>query len=185
MELLKEIKRVSGLKTEGPTIIREAVRGIILHDHQLLMIHSTLNGDFKFPGGGCQTGETHQQTLKREFLEECGAEMLEFGDAFGKVIEYDLPQETNYALFKMTSYYYFCQVNLQFFEQTLDDYEAALGFAPVWIKVEDAIRNNQNILQNGNHAEIFWLNREIYILHELQKHPGKPHVTQKRTENAI
>jgi 8-oxo-dGTP pyrophosphatase MutT (NUDIX family) len=185
MDLLKEIIRVPDLKTEGPTIIREAVRGIILHDHQLLMIHSTLHADFKFPGGGSQTGESHQQTLSREIQEECGAEMLEFGAAFGKVIEYDLPKETEFALFKMTSYYYFCQVNLQFFEQTLDDYEKALGFTPVWIKIEDAIRINQNILQNGNHTEIFWLNREIYILQELQKHLDKPHVTQKRTENAI
>ena len=169
MELLREIKRSQGIPREGATVYREAVRGIILKDDKLLMIRSSLRGDYKFPGGGCLDGETQQETLIREIREECGAVVTQIGAAFGKVTEYDHAEEPEFDVFKMTSFYYQCQVSQVFLHQILDDYEAVLGFEPVWIKVDTAIQNNKTILNTQNYAEIFWLQRESYILEEFKK----------------
>lgn len=51
-------------------IFREAVRGIIKHENKLLMVYSSKDGDYKFPGGGVDVGETHEEALVREIREE-------------------------------------------------------------------------------------------------------------------
>lgn len=43
---------------------REAVRAAILHNGQILMVHSTF-GDYKFPGGGRDEGEEKEEALRR------------------------------------------------------------------------------------------------------------------------
>ena len=169
MELLAEIVRRKGMQTAGLTIFREAVRGIILREAKLLMIHSASNGDYKFPGGGIAENETHQEALAREIREECGAIMTEFGPTFGKVIEYDLPREPGYDVFTMTSYYYLCQVETVFFEQRLDQYEIELGFQPVWIGVEEAIQENRKITGSNSNSKAGWIPRESFILDQIQK----------------
>ncbi len=63
MELLKEINHKEQLNKKGRLITREAVRGIILDNEKVLMILSTENGDYKFPGGGNEIGETKEETL--------------------------------------------------------------------------------------------------------------------------
>ena len=73
MKLLKKIVRTQGINFEGETIYREAVRGIILNGKKLLMIYSSKDGDYKFPGGGVELGETYEETLVREVKEESGA----------------------------------------------------------------------------------------------------------------
>lgn len=176
MELLKEIFHVKGMQTEGLTIFREAVRGIIFHNKKLLMVHSSKRGDYKFPGGGIKVGETQHEALAREIREECGAQVIQVGQTFGKVVEYDRPVEPNFAVFKMTSYYFFCQVEYMLHEQQLDSYELELGFLPVWIEIEDALRKNEIIANttpynSNNHtaSQIRWLSREIFVLKEIQK----------------
>ena len=130
MKLLREIFRQSGLNIGGKTIHRDAVRGIIIRQGELLMIYSPKNGDYKFPGGGVDCGETYENALIREIQEECGATVVHIEGAFGKVVEYDNEIEHAYDVFKMTSRYYVCHVNSEFNGQNLDDYEEALGFEP-------------------------------------------------------
>jgi hypothetical protein len=50
---------------------REAVRAVVLKDKMLLMIH-TNKGDYKFPGGGIEEDESHEEALMRELKEESG-----------------------------------------------------------------------------------------------------------------
>jgi hypothetical protein len=94
MRLLTQIFHKPDLSLSGNTVTREAVRAIILHGDQMLMVYSTLNGDYKFPGGGVKQGETHAIALQREF-----------------------------DLFRMNSYDYLCEVEDGFDAQNLDDYE--------------------------------------------------------------
>lgn len=169
MKLLKEILRRPGMSTVGKTLQREAVRGIILGENRLLMIYSTREGDYKFPGGGVEPGESHAQTLAREIREECGASVAEIGPAFGKVIEYDRPLEREYQVFKMTSFYYLCQVGTIFQEQQLEQYEADLGFQPVWIELETAIRINQSILASASNPAQRWVERETFVLEQIKE----------------
>jgi 8-oxo-dGTP pyrophosphatase MutT (NUDIX family) len=167
MRILAEIHRSEGINIAGKNIYRNAVRGVILRGSDLLMVYSSNVGDYKFPGGGVDEGESHQQTLARELLEECGAALLSIDSALGAVIEYDFADEKEYDVFTMTSYYYLCQIGDGFGQQKLDEYEQELGFMPVWIDIEKAISINRSLLNFGKKPE--WLRREIFILEHIKR----------------
>jgi len=169
MQFLKEIIRHPGMRTTGKTIQREAVRGIIARGNTLLLLYSTELTDYKFPGGGVQAGETHRQALFREIHEETGAVMTGIEQPFGKVIEYDIPKECGYDVFKMISYYYWCQVGPIFSEQRLDDYEKDLGFQPAWVEIGEALRINQALLRASPRSTYQWLARETFVLEQIQQ----------------
>lgn len=167
MKILTEIHRSAGINIHGRTIQRTAVRGVILRGSELLMIYSATVGDYKFPGGGVDEGESHEHALRREVQEECGMSLKQVGDEIGAVLEYNLPKEQEYDVFKMTSHYYHCEVQGGFGIQKLDDYERELGFVPVWIAINKAIRENKLLLSSPNSPE--WLRREIFVLEYLKQ----------------
>jgi 8-oxo-dGTP pyrophosphatase MutT (NUDIX family) len=165
MQILAEIHRASGINTNGKTNHRTAVRAVILRGRELLMVYSANVGDYKFPGGGVNVGETHVQALARELLEECGASLLGVDGEIGAIIEYKFPMEKDFDVFKMTSYYYSCQVKDGFDTQKLDGYEAELGFQPMWIDIDKAIEANKLL----STPSIEWLRREIFALEYLKQ----------------
>ncbi len=167
MEILAEIYRCDGINVKGKTVYRTAVRAVVLRDTSLLMIYSSNVGDYKFPGGGVNQGETHLQALRREVQEECGMSVMNVGLEVGAVIEYNVPMEDNYDVFKMISHYYQCEVKDEVGTQKLDEYEQNLGFKPIWIEIDDAIRFNKALLRSEKNIE--WLKREIFVLEYLQK----------------
>ena len=169
MELLTEIYRSPGVDPGGRAVTREAVRGIILVGRRLLMVHSPINGDYKFPGGGMIPGENHQATLTRELQEEIGAVLQTINRAFGKVVEYDHPIERDFEVFKMTSYYYLCSIETDFGAQNLDPYEADLGFRPRWVSLEEALQQNRSILHMNSHGLPRWTRRETFVLEQIQE----------------
>jgi 8-oxo-dGTP pyrophosphatase MutT (NUDIX family) len=167
MSILTEIHRSPGINIKGKTVHRTAVRGVILRGRTLLMIYSSNVGDYKFPGGGVGVGESRSQALRREIQEECGIPVVHVGPEIGAVIEYDLPVEEDYDLFKMTSHYYFCDVEGEFEAQKLEDYEQDLGFKPVWIDIDQAIQLNKALLHSDQPPR--WLRREIFALEYIQR----------------
>lgn len=167
MQILAKIHRRAGINIQGKTIYRNAVRAVILHGRNLLMVYSSAVGDYKFPGGGVDKGETHAQALTREIREECGASLTRIGCGIGAVIEYNLPIEQDYDAFKMTSYYYQCDMEETLGAQKLDGYEQELGFQPVWIDIDNAIRLNKNLLNSDRTPE--WLRREIFVLEYIRQ----------------
>jgi 8-oxo-dGTP pyrophosphatase MutT (NUDIX family) len=168
MRLLKEIYHKPNLPLQGRMVTREAVRAIILKEDKLLMVFSLVNGDYKFPGGGVQVGEEHQTALERELLEECGTRLTGILREFGCVIEYDLVEEEEFDLFKMTSFYYLCEVEDDFGGQNLDEYEQAYGFHPEWVTLEHAIEVNRALLENPPPNIQRWVRRELYVLEEIE-----------------
>ena len=162
MNILTELHRDEGLTIHGKAICRSAVRAVVLRGRDLLMVYSSNVGDYKFPGGGVDGGESHEQALARELLEECGAFLLNVDGALGAIVEYMTPKEKDFDVFKMTSYYYFCRVKDGVAMQKLDDYEQDLGFQPVWIDIEQAIEKNKSLLNSAH--EPGWLRREIFVL---------------------
>ena len=166
MNILAEIHRSRGVNVHGRTVHRTAVRAIILHGRNLLMIYSSNVGDYKFPGGGVNDGESHAEALHREIQEEAGVPVLHVGSELGTVIEYNLPIEKDYDVFKMTSHYYFCEVEDAFGVQKLDGYEQELGFKPVWININQAIHFNHALIHSNKTVE--WLRREIFVLEYIR-----------------
>lgn len=166
MRMLKEIVRKRDINFNGKTIYREAVRGVIIRKRDLLMVYSSKNGDYKFPGGGIDTGETYEAALVREVSEECGARVLSINDELGKVIEFDIPIEENYDVFKMVSFYYICEVDLNLGEQSLDQYEKDLDFKPIWIDIDKAISTNRTLIDSKNYPR--WTPRETFVLEHIK-----------------
>ncbi len=162
-----EIYRSEGIHIHGKTVERTAVRGVIRRGGELLMVYSAAAGDYKFPGGGVKAGESRAAALRREIREECGLEMTGLGRKIGAVVEYKFSLEPDFDVFKMTSHFYPCRVAETAGEQQLDDYERELGFQPVWIGLEQALRCNRDLLGSLNAPD--WLRREIFMLEYLRR----------------
>ena len=185
MKLLKEIMRSErarqrllrhgGNVPAERTIIRQAVRGIVPRGRELLMVFSSVIGEYKFPGGGVDGNETDEQTLVREVLEECGARVVRVDGPFGKVVEYDIPGETEFDLFQMTSRYYMCQVEPDLCEQSLDPYERDLGFHPAWVDIDAALNTNNALLNSVGRKIPRWTRRDTFVLNLVREQLfGKP-----------
>lgn len=147
---------------------REAVRGIIFHHNQLLMVHSN-KGDYKVPGGGINVGENYEDTLKREVREETGYIIDDVIEKLGIVAERRVDEYEEDAIFEMISHYYLCKVSDHQVSQQLDDYEKELDFHPIWIDVDQAIQLNEDILNNQFIDKNFWIYREIVVLKALKR----------------
>ncbi|HEU0293332.1 MAG TPA: NUDIX domain-containing protein [Anaerolineales bacterium] len=168
MHILTEIYRGEGVNIHGKTIHRTAVRAVIWRGKDLLMVYSAKVGDYKFPGGGVDAGETHEQTLARELREECGVSLVRVDGELGAIVEYNFPTERDFDVFKMTSHYYFCRIESGSFNaQKLDGYEEALGFTPVWVDVDIASQKNRQLLDSRKPPD--WLKREIFALEYLKQ----------------
>ncbi|RII35611.1 NUDIX domain-containing protein [Clostridium chromiireducens] len=164
---LFEIDKVSD--SIGSVNFREAVRGIIIRDNKILMVHSK-NKDYKFPGGGMKKEEKHEEALKREVEEETGYICNRINGQIGIVTERSRDKYVNDRIFKMISYYYFAEVSNVRKSQKLDPYEAKLGFKPEWVEIVDAINNNEKIIELGDKHIANWIFRETYVLKEIQNH---------------
>ncbi|MCP8615695.1 NUDIX hydrolase [Salirhabdus salicampi] len=148
------------------TIQREAVRAILITNNNILLVQSN-RGDYKFPGGGVEDNESHYNGLIREVREETGYINCIVKDKVGIVIERKVDEYDNNVLFQMTSHYYFCELtNEEKLTQQLDDYESILGFTPKWVSLDDAIKQNENLIKEFEKNS--WLKRETFVLKEVK-----------------
>jgi 8-oxo-dGTP pyrophosphatase MutT (NUDIX family) len=169
MKILTEIFRNQGLDIHGKIDHRSAVRAVVIHGQTLLMIYSTVNGDYKFPGGGVSENEPSEIALRREVAEECGMDLTSILQEVGCIIEYAVPMKSGFDVFKMASSYYLCEIDPTVKEQCLDDYEEKLGFQPVWIDIDTAIQANKAVLRSESKRPPEWTAREVFMLEYLKE----------------
>lgn len=134
-------------KENGTIGRRPSVRGIIIKDGKIAMIHSLKYDYYKLPGGGIEEGEAHEATLIREVKEESGLvvkpeSIREFG--YVRRIEKGKIED----IFIQDNYYYLCEAE-EITEQKLDDYEAEEEFTLEYVFPEYAIERNRN----GDHKD--------------------------------
>ncbi|WP_243109520.1 hypothetical protein [Clostridium perfringens] len=73
------------------------------------------------------------------------------------------------TIFEMTSHYYLCSVIEERGEQHLDKYEEELGFTPIWISLDEVIRENENILNQREKINP-WVKRETFVLKKIKEY---------------
>ena len=164
MELMQTF-REEGLDPHLPVVRRTAVRGIILRDGLLTLVRSRKFGEYRFPGGGCEAGESQEETLIREVREETGFSVLPASiEPFGETLEIRLGRFGD-AKLEMRSFYYFCQVAEEQGPQDLDPYERDYGYRPVRISPQEAWRANVSLADRPGIQP--WNRRETWVLEEL------------------
>ncbi|KTA94189.1 DNA mismatch repair protein MutT [Aeromonas salmonicida subsp. smithia] len=149
---------------DGRRLERVTVRAIVLRGDRLLLVHSRVNGDLMFPGGGIEEGECHGTALARELREECGAELVEVGALLGQTREYRAAREADYDAYYIRSFYYLCRVGEGWSEPRPQPYEVRLGFTPGWFELDDALQTNKTQLAGPCPQ---WTARETRVLAEL------------------
>jgi len=158
---------ILGLPEDGGAISREAVRAVVSRENKLLMVRTNW-GSYSFPGGGVQSGESHEEALCREVSEETGYVLSRVGDKLGEAIERRADRCDAGAVFYMESHYYQCEVSGVMTARQLEDYEAALGLEAVWIDLESALVANETLLNGTGHVHP-WVYRETNVLKELKR----------------
>lgn len=125
------------------------------------MVYSTRDNYYKFPGGGVESGETHQEALIREVHEEVGMNVIPSSiREFGEVVELRKSDIFENTVFEQESFYYFCDVDNSVSEQNLDLYEAESGFELRYVTIEEAIRTDEKF-------DVEFLIRETGVLRLL------------------
>ncbi len=122
---------------------RPSVRGIIIKDGKIAMMHSLKYDYYKLPGGGIEEGESYEETLVREVKEESGLvvkkdSIREFG--YVRRIEKGKIED----IFVQENFYYLCDVEENVQAQELDDYEEEERFTLEYVMPEHAISVNEN-----------------------------------------
>ncbi|TFD99505.1 NUDIX domain-containing protein [Jeotgalibacillus salarius] len=135
-------------------------------NNHILLVQSN-RGDYKFPGGGVEKGESQGAGLVREVREETGYINCIVKEKAGIVIERRVDEYKTDVLFEMTSHYYICELtNEEKMLQQLDEYESILDFTPKWVSLNDAIEQNENLIKEFEKNS--WLQREAFVLKEIQ-----------------
>ena len=155
------------------SIERVAARAVVRRGEHLLMLRSR-HGDYKFPGGGLEEGETAVEALRRELREECGLEEASVGPLVLRAVEISAAREPG-AVFRMISLYYRVTALAEAAAtQELDDYERELELIPTWVTPGAARSANRHLLDTAEsavRADLPWLEREAKVLELLE--PGR------------
>ncbi|MCL2198744.1 MAG: NUDIX domain-containing protein [Defluviitaleaceae bacterium] len=150
-----------------PMFKRDSARAIIYVDKKLVMVKSEKFGEYKFPGGGIDDGETHVETLIRETLEEAGLHILPATiREYGSTLMRKKSIEGN-KIFEQVSFYYTCDIDTERTSpQKLDEgYEMEYAYKLVYATLDEAIAANEKLLDM---PEIPWVKRDLYVLSELR-----------------
>lgn len=163
MRLLFEID-TKDYNINGTALIRPSVRSIMVRYGKIAMVHSLKYDYYKFPGGGINPGESMEDALIRETLEESGLKIMPSSiREYGYV--HRIQKARDYDVFIQENYYYLCEAEEEKGEQNLDGYEAEERFTPEFVDPHTAIRVNRN----GDHGpkDKYMLEREARVLEML------------------
>jgi len=166
MQLLKEISQKSlGINDEEilgtPFELRKSARGIIINNEGLMALQHLTNRNYhKLPGGGVDPGETEEEALAREIIEEVGYS-INTPIQLGVTIEY-----RNFEELLHISYGYSTTVIEKIAEPSLEANELDEGQETIWVTPQEAIalmRKDTPVETQGK----FILAREICFLEKF------------------
>ena len=150
----------------GTVCFRPSVRAIIIENGKIAMVHSEKYNYYKLPGGGIEPGESKEEALVRETLEETGLRIIpESIKEYGYVLRKQKGKQED--VFIQENYYYFCQVEKKVNDQSLKGYEAIENFQLEFVNPLEAIKINRNIDHGPKDKNM--VERDIRVLELLMK----------------
>lgn len=127
---METINILGANRFESHTKVREACRGIVLQDGNLLLSYSTKTDHWLIPGGGLEAGERLEDCCQRELAEETGC-MVKPRLHYLTIHEY-------YEEWMFISHYFLCDM-MGKTAQALTAQEVQVGLEPRWMPLQEAI----------------------------------------------
>jgi 8-oxo-dGTP pyrophosphatase MutT (NUDIX family) len=149
------------------TNARNCVKGVLIIKNKILLLES-IRGDYTFPGGGVEAGESRCQALRREIIEETGRKCTWIGKNIGKITLRRKDIYDDSKMYELISYYYPIKATEILYDLKRSVNEKRLNLRPRWIDIDEAIRKNKRYSKSGESVD-FWINQELYVLNFLRK----------------
>jgi ADP-ribose pyrophosphatase YjhB (NUDIX family) len=168
MKILAEISEASLGKGEpeilgGSYELRKSARAILRDKNGNINLQHIKRDSFhKLPGGGLETGESKEEALRREIIEEAGCDCI-ISDLIGVVIEY----RNKYNLIQI-SYAYVADVVGEIGEPQFEQAEIDEQLTNYWVSPEEALAKMKSDAPEKYEGN-FILKREISFLEEYLK----------------
>lgn len=142
-----------------PVYERYNVRAII-QDGTLFAMERSRIGEYKFSGGTVDAGESFEQALCREVLEETGLFVIpESIQPVGEIIEKRLDRFELNTIYLCHSLYYTCSIEPnRMVEETPCESEREQGYHLAWAEAEEIIRANRQFSKKK------WIARDTRFL---------------------
>lgn len=159
MKLLKEIWD-SKLTRAADYSVRRSSRAVLVDwEGRVALIHLPKKKLFKLPGWGIEEGETKEEALKRECIEELGV-YVKILKEIGMTVEYRHSQKM------IQESYCFLVVATEFGESHFTKWELDDGCEVVWMAISEGIEKMRSFRSNiESHQHI--AERELAFLLEL------------------
>ena len=160
MNLIKEIYLEDDIKCEKYNI-RKAARSVAFNDENKIAILNVSRYNYhKLPGGGIEDGEDIYEALRREMLEEVGANIEVTGE-IGTIIEY----RNKFELLQI-SYCYKANIVGELMSTNFTDKELSGGFMLEWRTLDEAIEMLKSD-KPANYEGEFIIKRDLEFLKAL------------------
>lgn len=167
MKTLKTHAMAGTFPLEGKSVFfRRAARGIITRGESILLLYTARYHDYSLPGGGVDDNEEVLEGLVRELAEETGARNIRHIRPFGAYEEYRPWYKPGFDVLHMISYCYWCEIDEELGEVSLEDYERQNGMKPVWINIHEAIAHNKETMK-GSDKQGLSIERETFLLERV------------------
>lgn len=159
-------------KNSSPLRKRKTVRGLIINDNKIALLHiKCTEPDFGYrnhletPGGGIEDNEEPISALKRELLEETGFEVkdIEYLTTIG--VEYKAINRLDVGKF------YSCKLAKDTHTTHLMDYEKELFSSLKWYDLDKIDEIYQQF--NNDRVNLLVHTRDLYAIHLYKKKTAK------------
>lgn len=148
------------------SFIRNSARSIIIRDKRIAMIHGRKHNYYEVPGGGIETGETPEEAMARETLEEAGLIVIPSSvREYGYVHRIQKSDWDETECFIQDNFYYLCEAETSAAPQNLGGYEAEEAYTLEWVDPYTAIRRNRSVVESPYNPLV--LEREARVLELL------------------